>query len=88
MRAAPADAPVRPGDRVAAFPGLGGFAEFAIAAPDNVFPLPDRLSFVAGAALPMNYPTVEFALDRRGHLRAGETVLVHGAAGGVGTAAI
>jgi len=88
VRSAPAGAAVRPGDRVAAFPGLGGFAELVAAAPEAVFPLPPRLSFAAGAALPMNYLTVEFALGRRGRLQAGETVLVHGAAGGVGTAAV
>ena len=52
------------------------------------FPLPDALSYDEGAALPMNYLTAQFALVERGELRAGETVLVHGAAGGVGTATI
>jgi len=52
------------------------------------FPLPDALSFDEGAALPMNYLTAQFALAERGGLRAGETVLVHGAAGGVGTATL
>ena len=52
------------------------------------FPLPDALSFDEGAALPMNYLTAHFALVERGGLREGETVLVHGAAGGVGTATI
>ena len=52
------------------------------------FPLPDALSFDEGAALPMNYLTAQFALAERGDLQAGETVLVHGAAGGVGTATI
>jgi NADPH2:quinone reductase len=88
VRAAPAGAAVRPGDRVAAFPGLGGFAEVVAVDPGMVFPLPDAVSFAAGAALPMNYLTVHFALVRRGALQAGETVLVHGAAGGVGTAAV
>ena len=75
-------------DRVAALPVLGGFAE-AVAVPEAmVFPLPDRVSFAAGAALPMNYLTVQFALDRRARLERGEVVLVHGAAGGIGTAAI
>ena len=46
------------------------------------------MPFEAGAALPMNYLTVHFGLTRRGRLRAGETVLVHGAAGGIGTAAV
>ncbi len=52
------------------------------------FPLPDALSYDEGAALPMNYLTAQFALVERGDLKAGETVLVHGAAGGVGTATI
>ncbi len=88
VREAPADAAVRPGDRVAAFIGIGAFQQLVAVAPQRVFPLPDRLSFAAGAALPMNYLTVHFGLLRRGRLQAGETVLVHGAAGGVGTAAI
>ena len=75
------------GQRVAAFPGLGGFAEVAVAMPQAVFALPDAVSFEAGASLPMNYLTVHFGLVRRGALRSGETVLVHGAAGGIGTAA-
>ncbi|MDN5767243.1 MAG: NADPH:quinone oxidoreductase family protein [Humibacillus sp.] len=75
------------GDRVVAFPILGAFAEAVAVDEGLVFPLPDAVSFATGAALPMNYLTVHFALARRGHLRAGETVLVHGAAGGIGTAA-
>jgi NADPH2:quinone reductase len=85
---APSDARVAPGDRVAAFPGMGGFQDTVAVEAERVFPLPERVSFDAGAAIPMNYLTVHFALIRRGHLRAGETVLVHGAAGGVGTASI
>ena len=88
VRTAPEGAAVRAGQRVAAFPGLGGFSQVVAASPDLVFPLPDRLSFAAAAALPMNYLTVHFGLTRRGGLRSGETVLVHGAAGGVGTAAV
>ncbi len=88
VRAAPADGELPVGSRVVAFPGLGGFQEMVVAAPQSVFPIPDRISFEAGAALPMNYLTVSFALGRRGQLRAGETVLVHGAAGGVGSAAV
>ena len=88
VRTAPDGAGVAAGDRVAAFPGLGGFAEVVAVDPELVFPLPDAVSFAVGAALPMNYLTVHFALLRRGDLRAGETVLVHGAAGGVGTAAV
>ena len=76
------------GDRVAAFPVLGAFAEQVLVPEALVFPLPDSVSFVAGAALPMNYLTVHFALTQRGRLERGEVVLVHGAAGGIGTAAI
>ena len=78
----------RPGDRVAAFPVLGAFAEMVAVPEAMVFPLPDDVPFEVGAALPMNYLTVHFALTRRGQLERGEDVLVHGAAGGIGTAAI
>lgn len=85
---APDDAHVRAGDRVAALSMLGGFAEYAVAAPDRVFKIPDNLSFEQAAALPFNYMTAHFALLPRGRMASGETVLVHGAAGGVGTASI
>ncbi|WP_041452302.1 NADPH:quinone oxidoreductase family protein [Hoyosella subflava] len=85
---APGGSHVKPGDRVVAFPGLGGFAQRVAVDPAVVFPLADNVSFEAGAGIPMNYLTVHFALLRRGRLAAGENVLVHGAAGGVGTAAI
>ncbi|WP_263172666.1 NADPH:quinone oxidoreductase family protein [Streptomyces sp. SCSIO ZS0520] len=88
VREAPAGSGFTAGQRVAAFPGFGGFAEQVAADPAMVFPLPERLSFAAGAGLPMNYLTAHFAFVRRAGLRAGETVLVHGAAGGVGTAAV
>lgn len=77
----------KPGDRVA-FLTLGAYAEIASAAEAMTFPLPDELSFQEGAALVINYHTALFALRDRGGLQAGETVLVHGAAGGVGTAAL
>ena len=76
------------GDRVAAFCMLGGFAEVALAQPHFTFPLPDKLDFAQGAGLILNYHTAYFALKQRGRLAEGETVLVHGAAGGVGTAAL
>jgi NADPH2:quinone reductase len=88
VRSAPESAAVRPGDRVAALASFAAFAELAVVRADAVFPLPDRVSFESGAALPMNYLTMQFALSRRGRLASGETVLVHGAAGGVGTATI
>ena len=85
---APAGSGFAPGDRVTALPLLGGFAEYAVANTDLVFPIPDNISFEQGAALPFNYLTCHFGLLRRGHLEAGESVLVHGAAGGIGTSAI
>jgi NADPH2:quinone reductase len=88
VREAPEDSAVAPGDRVVAFPGVGAFAEVVVAQADHVLPLPDEVSFAAGACLPMNYLTAHFALLRRGHLRAGQAVLVQGAAGGVGTACV
>jgi NADPH:quinone reductase len=88
VRSAPADSGFAAGDRVAAFPMLGGWAEVAVAPEFLVFRLPDALDFAQGAGLILNYHTAYFALVLRGRLRSGETVLVHGAAGGVGTAAI
>jgi NADPH:quinone reductase len=88
VRSAPAGAAVKAGDRVAAFCALGGFAETAVAPPFLTFALPDELDFAQGAALILNYHTAHFSLVLRGRLREGETVLVHGAAGGVGTAAL
>jgi NADPH2:quinone reductase len=88
VRSAPDGAGLSAGDRVAAFPMLGGFAEVAVAPEFLTFPLPDELDFRQGAALILNYHTAWFSLVIRGRLKAGETVLVHGAAGGVGTASI
>jgi NADPH:quinone reductase len=88
VRSAPQGAAVRAGDRVAAFTVLGGFAEVAVAPEFLTFPLSERLDFAQGAALILNYHTAYLALHLRGRLRAGETVLVHGAAGGVGSAAL
>ncbi|MDT7735118.1 MAG: NADPH:quinone reductase [Mycobacterium sp.] len=89
VRSAPADAPVKTGDRVVGLTMLtGGMAEVAVLAPDRVFKLPDNVSFAAGAGLLFNDLTVYFALTVRGRLHEGETVLVHGAAGGIGTSAL
>ena len=88
VREAPPRSGVQPGDRVVAFTSVGAFAEVVAAPVDHVLPLPDEVSFNAGACLPMNYLTAHFALLARGHLRSGQAVLVHGAAGGVGTACI
>ena len=89
VRTAPAGAGVKPGDRVAGLTMLGdGMAEVAAVRPDLVFPLPDNISMTAGAGLLFNDLTVDFALADRGRLSDGETVLVHGAAGGIGTSAL
>ena len=85
---APDGAAVSEGDRVAAFCMLGGFAETVVAPEHFVFPLGDGLDFAQGAGLVLNYHTAYFSLVMRGRYSSGETVLVQGAAGGVGTAAL
>ncbi len=85
---APEGAAVKAGDRVAAFCALGGWAETAVAPEYFTFPLGPELDFAQGAALVLNYHTAYFCLRVRGRLKEGETVLVHGAAGGVGTASL
>ena len=77
-----------PGDRVLASPGRGGFAEECLVAADRVSPLPSGMDFETGAALVLTYCTSLHALQDCAALQAGETLLVLGAAGGVGTAAI
>ena len=77
-----------PGRRVAVLMPYGCWQEVISVPPGRVLPLPDGMSFEAGAAAPLNYLTALFALVRRARARAGETLLVHGAAGGVGTAAV
>jgi NADPH2:quinone reductase len=88
VRSAPEGAGVEEGDRVAACCLLGAFAEVAVAPDFLTFPLSEELDFAQGAGLILNYHTAYFSLKLRGRLREGETVLVHGAAGGVGTAAL
>lgn len=89
VRSAPAGAHVRAGDRVAALTMLNGAMAQVVALPtDRVFKLPDTVSFEAGAGLLFNDLTVLFALTTRGKLSAGDTVLVHGAAGGIGTSTL
>jgi NADPH2:quinone reductase len=77
-----------PGQRVAVLLPYGCWQEVVSAPADRVLPLPDGMSFEAGAAAPLNYLTGLFALVRRARAQPGETLLIHGAAGGVGTAAI
>ncbi|CAN5316733.1 medium chain dehydrogenase/reductase family protein [soil metagenome] len=80
--------PTRVGERVIAGTRFGGYAEIVDVAASDVISLPDSLSFAQGAAVPVNYATAWAALLGYGSLRAGERVLVHAAAGGVGTAAV
>jgi NADPH:quinone reductase len=79
---------LRPGQRVAVLVPYGCWQEVISVPPERVLPLPDGMSFEAGASAPLNYLTGMFALVRRARAQAGETLLVHGAAGGVGTAAV
>ena len=79
---------VRPGDRVYAFLITGGYAQLALADEWQVRPLPDRASFGQGAAIGVPCTTAWLGLFHRGRARPGETVLVHGASGGVGLAAV
>ena len=88
VRAADPSTGFAAGDRVAATSTVGAFAEQVVAPAEAVYPLPEAMSFRAGACVPMNYLTMSFALVIRGALQPGETVLVHGAAGGIGTATI
>jgi NADPH2:quinone reductase len=89
VRSAPEGARVRAGDRVAGLTMIGGaMAETAVLPAEQVFPLPDDVSFESGAGLLFNDLTVYFALTVRGRLAEGETVLVHGAAGGIGSSTL
>ena len=75
------------GERVMAATHFGGYASRVVVGEDDVVPLPERLSFEQGAAIPVNYATAWAGLVRYGGLRAGERVLLQAAAGGVGIAA-
>ncbi|XP_019724846.1 quinone oxidoreductase [Hippocampus comes] len=78
---------VKAGDRVfTTSTQSGGYAEFAVAADESVYKLPDSLDFSQGAAIGIPYFTAYRALVHKAHVKAGETVLVHGASGGVGLA--
>jgi NADPH:quinone reductase len=88
VRSCAPGADFRPGQRVAVLVPYGCWQEVINVPPERVLPLPDGMSFEAGAAAALNGLTVLFALVRRARALAGETLLVHGAAGGVGTAAL
>jgi NADPH2:quinone reductase len=88
VRSAPEGGAFKPGDRVWAATWVGGQAGVVTVDPERVFPLSDELDFVEGAALASNFMTAIFAFGRRGHLQTGETVLVLGAGGGLGSACV
>jgi NADPH2:quinone reductase len=87
LAAAP-DAPFSPGERVVALLPHGGMAERVVAPQHTTHRLPPELDFATGAALAVNYHTAYFALRTRGRLLPDETVVVHGAGGGLGSACL
>jgi NADPH:quinone reductase-like Zn-dependent oxidoreductase len=75
-----------PGDIVAAMPIVGGYSEFVFVAPEELVPVPAEVDPVEAVCLPLNYVTAYQMLHRAASIQAGEKVLIHSAAGGVGTA--
>lgn len=88
VRSAPAGSGLVPGQRAAVLTGVGGWQEVVVARPSDVLPLPDEVPFDVGAGIAFNYLTVHFGLRRRARLAEGDTVLVHGASGGIGIATL
>lgn len=78
----------KPGDRVMALTSWGGMAEEAVADEGQVYPMPAHMTFAEAAAFPVAYGTALHALSDRGRLQSGETLVVHGAGGGVGLCAV
>lgn len=76
------------GDRVLGQAGIGGYAEYAVVSRSKVYPIPEHVSYETAAAFFASFGTAHFALIERGKLTHGERVLVHGAGGAIGTAAI
>jgi NADPH:quinone reductase len=79
---------VKVGDRVIAFTGHGGFAEEVLAEAAQLIPIPKGMDFTTASAFVLTYGTSHYALKDRAQLKPGETLLVLGAAGGVGLAAV
>jgi len=89
VETAGAGASFKPGERVYVYGAVGGvYAEKAVVDASRAFPLPERLSFEQGAAIGVPYATAHRALFQSGGARRGETVLIHGASGGVGVATV
>ena len=78
----------KPGDRVAAQNEYGAYAQKCVVNQQTCYPMPDAMSYADAAAMGIAYPTAHFALVERGQYQPGETVLINGAAGGVGVATI
>ena len=78
----------KPGDRVMAVLNWGGFAQYALAEGTDVYPIADNLDFVTAASIPVAYGTSHHGLTAKAQLKAGEFLVVHGAAGGVGLTAV
>jgi NADPH2:quinone reductase len=85
---APGVTRLKPGDRVFGVVGHGGFAEVAVAEERRVYRIPDSMDFASAAAFPVAYGTSHMGLILKAGLKAGETVLINGAAGGVGLTAV
>lgn len=88
LEVAPGVEGLHPGDRVMAVVDRGGYAEEVVARAADVMRIPDAMDLAVAAAFPVAYGTSEFALFDRARLKPGETLLVHGAAGGVGLTAV
>ncbi len=88
LEVAPGVSDFKPGDRVMAMTGQGGFATEAVTAAENLVKIPDSMDFVSAAGFPSVYGTSHIGLVNKVNLQAGETLLVHGAAGGVGLTAV
>ena len=88
LEAAPGVTTCKPGDRVAAQNEYGAYAQKCVVNQQTCYPMPDAMSYADAAAMGIAYPTAHFALVERGQYQPGETVLINGAAGGVGIATI
>jgi NADPH2:quinone reductase len=88
VREAPAESGVAAGQPVIAFPLGGGWQDEAAVLPGLAFPLPADFDLTVAGGLLVNHFSVHFALVRRAQAQPGETLLIHGAAGGIGTAAV
>ena len=82
------DVDLKKGMKVIGLPEIGGFSEYVCINKKLVIPISDNINSLAGASLPINYGTTYYALKRRAKARSGETLLILGASGGVGTASI